>query len=106
MSTYYDESDSYLARINEWLVPNIEGIKPDNRKIYTKLFYANNLATERRILAHLTHFPNWLRENNVDEYDAEDILEYLQTKGLVTTPSAVPTSGTYIWLVTMLLPLL
>ena len=93
MSADIDESEAYLNRISDWFVTNIEGIKPDNRKIYVKLFYDNNLTTERRILSKLTRHPNWLRENEVDEFDAEDILDYLRRKGLVITPSAALTSG-------------
>lgn len=93
MSDEIDESEAYLNRINEWFVTNIDGIKPDNRKLYVKLFYDNNLTTERRILIKLTRYPNWLTEHDVDEFDAEDILEYLRTKGLVTTSSAGQTSG-------------
>ena len=93
MSDEIDESEAYLNRINEWFITNIEGIKPNNRKIYVKLFYDNNLTNERRILTILSRYPNWLTENRVDEFDAEDIIEYLRTKGLVTTSSAAQTSG-------------
>lgn len=93
MSDDIDESEAYLARINDWFVTNIEGIKPDNRKIYVQLFYDNNLTTERRILSKLSRYPNWLAEHDVDEFDAEDILEYLRTKGLDLTSLAAQTSG-------------
>ena len=87
MSTETDASVD-LEKINDWFASNIKGIRTDKRKVYAKLFYDKELTSEHRILKQLTRNPNWLKDNNVLGFDSEDILEYLQTKGLVTTTAA------------------
>ena len=83
--TTADERLPFLASLEDWFIANVRSIKPSNRKEYAQLFYDNNLTTETRILTQLTRNPNWLSEHNVDEFDAEDILAYLRTKGLPLT---------------------
>ena len=92
MSADTDESDD-LEKINDWFASNIKGIRTDKRKVYAQLFYDKHLTTEHRILKQLSRYPNWLTENNVLGFDSEDILEYLQTKGHVTTTFAAQTLG-------------
>lgn len=93
MSDEIDERKPYLDILVDWFSSNVKGIKPNKKREYAELFYDHNLTTERRILIKLARNPYWLAENNVDEFDSEDILEYLRTKGLVTTPKAAQTSG-------------
>lgn len=93
MSDEIDERKPYLDILFDWFSTNLRGIKPHKKREYAQLFYNNDLTTERRILSHSTRYPNWLREQIVDDLSYEDIIEYLQTKGLVLTPSAAHTSG-------------
>ena len=76
---------------------NVSSVKPGKRKGYALLFYDNNLTTETRILTQLTRNPKWLSEHNVEEFDAEDILAYLRTKGLASTapPTGMRSSISY-----------
>ena len=93
MSDEIDERKPYLDILIDWFSANVKGVRPHKKREYAELFYDHNLTTERRILIKLARNPYWLTENNVDEFDSEDILEYLRTKGLVTTPKAAQTSG-------------
>ena len=88
--TTADERGPFLTSLEAWFVANVSSIKPGKRKEYAQLFYDNNLTTETRILTQLTRNSKWLSQHNVDEFDAEDILAYLRTKGL---PSTAPPTG-------------
>ena len=90
--TTADERGPFLTGLEDWFAAHVGSIKPGNRKEYAQLLYDNNLTTETRILTQLTRNPKWLSQHNVDEFDAEDILAYLRTKGL---PSAAPLTGIY-----------
>ena len=88
--TTADERGPFLTSLEGWFVANVSSVKPGKRKEYAQLFYDNNLTTETRILTQLTRNPKWLSEHNVEEFDVEDILVYLRTKGL---PSTTPSTG-------------
>ena len=88
--TTADERGPFLVGLEGWFVANVASIKPSKRKEYAQLFYDSNLTTETRILTQLTRNPKWLSEHIIDDFDAEDILAYLRTKGL---PSTAPLTG-------------
>ena len=85
-----DERGPFLASLEAWFMANVSSVKPSKRKEYAQHFYDNNFTTETRILTQLTRNPKWLSQHDVDEFDAEDILAYLRTKGL---PSTAPPIG-------------
>ena len=91
--TTADERGPFLVGLEAWFVANVGSIKPSKRKEYAQLFYDSNLTTETRILTQLTRNPKWLSQHYVDEFDAEDILAYLRTKGL---PSTAPPTGSHL----------
>ena len=99
--TTADERGPFLTSLEAWFVANVCSIKPSKRKEYAQLFYDNNLTTETRMLTQLTRNPIWLSQRDVDEFDAEDILAYLRTKGLPSTapPTGIRSTFSYTYLV-------
>ena len=52
------------------------------------LFYDNNLTDESRLIRMLKKKPNWLIEHKFDEFDADDIQEYLASQTVTNGSSS------------------